>query len=50
MVRALEDAPGGRIFFGERRSTPVADTKKAATDFGGSLDEKISEIVTTQPV
>ncbi|KAH0833343.1 hypothetical protein J3R83DRAFT_12412 [Lanmaoa asiatica] len=32
LVRALEDAPGGRIFLGGRRSTPVAELRRAATD------------------
>ena len=43
-VRALEDAPGGRILLGRRRSIPVADMKKAASDaVVRTSDEKISE-------
>ncbi|KIK97019.1 hypothetical protein PAXRUDRAFT_137157 [Paxillus rubicundulus Ve08.2h10] len=32
VVRSLEDAPGGRIFLGGRRATPVEDLRKAAHD------------------
>ncbi|KAF9223362.1 MFS general substrate transporter [Gyrodon lividus] len=48
VVRSLEDAPGGRIFLGGRRSTPVEDSRKAADKEAGStsrsLDEKASEL------
>lgn len=48
MVRALEDAPGGRIFLGgHRRSIPVAEMRKAATEntdtVARSSDEKTNE-------
>ncbi|KAG6369680.1 general substrate transporter [Boletus reticuloceps] len=47
MVRALEDAPGGRVFLGGRRSIPVAELRKAATEdstmVARSSDEKMSE-------
>ncbi|KAG9315364.1 general substrate transporter [Chiua virens] len=44
-VRALEDAPGGRIFLGGRRSTPVTDMRKAAGDdiVVRSSNEKLDE-------
>ncbi|KAA1477154.1 sugar transporter [Dentipellis sp. KUC8613] len=46
IVRALEDAPGGRIFLGGKRSVPVEELRDAAavaaTSGSGSLDgEKI---------
>ncbi|KIJ62884.1 hypothetical protein HYDPIDRAFT_176307 [Hydnomerulius pinastri MD-312] len=47
VVRALEDAPGGRIFLGGRRSTPVEDLRKAADEGAGAAsrdsNEKASE-------
>jgi sugar porter (SP) family MFS transporter len=32
VVRALQDAPGGRIFLRDRRATPVAELKRAALE------------------
>lgn len=45
VVRALEDAPGGRIFLGGRRSIPVAELRQAANGdtIARSLDKEISE-------
>ncbi|KAG0701235.1 general substrate transporter [Suillus ampliporus] len=34
MVRSLEDAPGGRVFLGGRRATPVEEMRRAADDHG----------------
>ncbi|KAF8442288.1 general substrate transporter [Boletus edulis BED1] len=57
MVRALEDVPGGRVFLRGRRSIPVAELRKAATEdstmVARSSDEKMSEEkveATIQPV
>jgi len=37
LIRALQDAPGGRIFLGNRRATPIAELKRAALeDTGGA--------------
>ncbi|KAG1779001.1 general substrate transporter [Suillus placidus] len=37
MVRSLEDSPGGRVFLGGRRATPVAEMRRMA-DVRGSSD------------
>ena len=39
MVRALEDAPGGRIFLGRRKSTPVADLREATAQAAEDVKE-----------
>ncbi|TFY80205.1 hypothetical protein EWM64_g3807, partial [Hericium alpestre] len=45
IVRALEDAPGGKIFLGKKRSTPLEELRDAdavAKEQGGSDIEKDS--------
>ena len=39
VVRALQDAPGGRVFLRDRRATPITELKKAALEQG---DETVS--------
>jgi len=48
MVRALEDAPGGHIFLGGRRSTPMADIKNAPIKH--TLEEKFVVTCTERPM
>ncbi|KAG0691907.1 hypothetical protein DFH29DRAFT_818637, partial [Suillus ampliporus] len=48
IVRALEDAPGGRLFLGGRRATPVEEMRRAAdlhdsSAISGKGDEESNE-------
>ena len=46
IVRSLEDAPGGRVFLGGRRATPVEEMKRGADVYGSnSITQKSDELV-----
>ncbi|KAH7884766.1 general substrate transporter [Phlebopus sp. FC_14] len=50
VVRSLEDAPGGRIFLGGRRSTPVADLRRAIDEEAGGRSQASDEKATEEQV
>jgi hypothetical protein len=47
LIRALEDAPGGRLFLGSKRAVPVAELRQAeeeSSETSHDSDKKISDM------